>query len=62
METDFKFKSLPRKYWVRGMINQMHYKYFKEVKAHHRLNYNKFKNKMLEMFKRPDMATPILRE
>ncbi len=56
MEYDLKFRHVPRDLFVQSIINQVHSKHFKEVRAHRKLEYKAFRKTLIKLYKRPDLT------
>ncbi len=56
VEAYFQLNKVPRRHWVRSMVRFFHQNHFDEVREYRKFSYRDFKNKIIAMFKRPDLS------
>ena len=62
METYFNISSLKPKYYVGFMLQKIAHPYFKEAVVYKDLRYLDFREKLIEVFGEPDMATARMQD
>ena len=60
METHFQIDQVPSESFVPFMMMKIHARHLNEIKAHKALEYLPFREKLLEVFQEPDLATAHL--